>query len=182
MSFWADPIKPAIKTVNDPKSVISHKTLGAFCKKIEQRINKKTPAVTIVAAWISAETGVGPSIASGNQVCRPIWADLPTAPINKKLATSEVTDWGAYKTSTSKVAKSTVSKIKNTKAIPLKKNKSPTLLTKNALVAALPAWARVDQKPMSRYEQIPTPYQPKNKIKKFPAETRTNIKNVNKLK
>ena len=28
----------------------------------------KTPAVTIVAAWISAETGVGPSIASGSQV------------------------------------------------------------------------------------------------------------------
>ena len=26
-----------------------------------------TPAVTIVAAWISAETGVGPSIASGSQ-------------------------------------------------------------------------------------------------------------------
>jgi hypothetical protein len=25
-----------------------------------------TPAVTIVAAWISAETGVGPSIASGS--------------------------------------------------------------------------------------------------------------------
>jgi hypothetical protein len=29
-----------------------------------------TPAVTMVAAWISAETGVGPSIASGSQVCR----------------------------------------------------------------------------------------------------------------
>lgn len=29
--------------------------------------NKKTPAVTIVAACNNAETGVGPSIASGNQ-------------------------------------------------------------------------------------------------------------------
>jgi hypothetical protein len=28
----------------------------------------KTPAVTIVAAWINADTGVGPSIASGNQI------------------------------------------------------------------------------------------------------------------
>ena len=28
-----------------------------------------TPAVTIVAAWISAETGDGPSIASGSQTC-----------------------------------------------------------------------------------------------------------------
>ncbi len=42
-----------------------------------------TPAVTMVAAWISADTGVGPSIASGNQVCRPSCADLPIAPTNK---------------------------------------------------------------------------------------------------
>jgi hypothetical protein len=42
------------------------------------------PAVTIVAAWIKADTGVGPSIASGNYVCKPICADLPTAPIKKK--------------------------------------------------------------------------------------------------
>jgi hypothetical protein len=39
-----------------------------------------TPAVTIVAAWISAETGVGPSIASGNQVCSGNWALLPMQP------------------------------------------------------------------------------------------------------
>lgn len=31
------------------------------------RAIRYTPAVTIVAAWIRAETGVGPSIASGNQ-------------------------------------------------------------------------------------------------------------------
>ena len=35
-----------------------------------------TPAATIVAAWIKAETGVGPSIASGNQTCSGTWADL----------------------------------------------------------------------------------------------------------
>ena len=40
---------------------------------------KKIPAVTIVAAWIRAETGVGPSIASGNQICSPSWADFPIA-------------------------------------------------------------------------------------------------------
>ena len=43
-----------------------------------------TPAVTIVAAWISAETGVGPSIASGSQVWRPSCADLPIAPMNSR--------------------------------------------------------------------------------------------------
>ena len=43
----------------------------------------KTPAVTIVAAWISALTGVGPSIASGSQVWSGSCADLPIAPTNR---------------------------------------------------------------------------------------------------
>ena len=55
-----------------------------YSKIGEHLIIKKTPAVTIVAAWIKAETGVGPSIASGSQVWSPIWADLPTEPTNKK--------------------------------------------------------------------------------------------------
>ena len=41
-----------------------------------------TPAVTMVAAWMRAETGVGPSIASGSQVCSRNCADLPIAPMN----------------------------------------------------------------------------------------------------
>ncbi len=48
----------------------------------------KTPAVTIVAAWIRAETGVGPSIASGSQVWRPSCADFPIAPMNKRMHAS----------------------------------------------------------------------------------------------
>ena len=50
-----------------------------------------TPAVTIVAAWINAETGVGPSIASGSQVCRPSCADLPIAPMNSRMQAQVVT-------------------------------------------------------------------------------------------
>ena len=53
-------------------------------KRKEHLISKYTPAVTIVAACNKADTGVGPSIASGNHVCRPICADLPIAPKNKK--------------------------------------------------------------------------------------------------
>ena len=41
-----------------------------------------TPAETMVAAWIIADTGVGPSMASGNQTCKGHWADLPTVPMN----------------------------------------------------------------------------------------------------
>jgi hypothetical protein len=56
--------------------------------KGELRINKYTPAVTIVAAWIKAETGVGPSIAIGNQICNPICELLAIAPINKQIPTN----------------------------------------------------------------------------------------------
>jgi hypothetical protein len=41
-------------------------TVLLYSTKGELRINKYTPAVTIVAACIKADTGVGPSIAIGN--------------------------------------------------------------------------------------------------------------------
>lgn len=72
------------KAVADPIKTIADKTVGTYSNKGEHLIIKKTPAVTIVAAWINAETGVGPSIASGSHVCNPIWADFPIAPINNK--------------------------------------------------------------------------------------------------
>ncbi len=40
----------------------------------------------MVAAWISAETGVGPSMASTSQGKRGICADLPTAARNSRSA------------------------------------------------------------------------------------------------
>ena len=43
---------------------------------------KNTPATTMVAACINAETGVGPSMASGNQICNGNMALLPAPPIN----------------------------------------------------------------------------------------------------
>ena len=50
----------------------------------------KTPAVTMVAAWIRAETGVGPSIASGSQVCSGNCADLPIAPMKSSRQASVI--------------------------------------------------------------------------------------------
>jgi hypothetical protein len=38
----------------------------AACNTGLMRVIRNTPEVTIVAAWISADTGVGPSMASGN--------------------------------------------------------------------------------------------------------------------
>jgi len=73
--------------VTPPTIKIINKIYGENSNKGEQRITKNTPAVTNVAACISAETGVGPSIAAGNQVCKPICADLPIEPINKNKHT-----------------------------------------------------------------------------------------------
>lgn len=51
----------------------------------DDRMMRNIPAVTMVAACIKAETGVGPSIASGNHVCSPISEDFPIAPISKRI-------------------------------------------------------------------------------------------------
>ena len=64
--------------------VTKNKIEGLCSKRNEHLIIKNTPAVTNVAAWIRADTGVGPSIASGSQICKPICADLPIAPKKSK--------------------------------------------------------------------------------------------------
>ncbi len=60
--------------------------VGASTKTAFERATMYTPAVTMVAAWMSAETGVGPSMASGSQTYKGSWADLPQAPTNNKRA------------------------------------------------------------------------------------------------
>ena len=51
----------------------------------DMRATMKMPAVTMVAAWISAEIGVGPSIESGSHTCSGTCADLPMAPMNRQM-------------------------------------------------------------------------------------------------
>src|SRR5215467_12312222 len=69
---------------------LSHATIsresGAISKSLWQRATMYTPAVTMVAAWMRADTGVGPSMASGNQVKSGSWADLPQAPMKRRRA------------------------------------------------------------------------------------------------
>ena len=72
--------------VSAPTTVITSSANGAYSITGDNLQTRKTPAVTIVAACIRADTGVGPSMASGSQVCNPSWADLPIAPINNKIA------------------------------------------------------------------------------------------------
>src|SRR5438309_4770098 len=61
----------------------------------DMRATMKMPAVTMVAAWISAEIGVGPSIESGSHTCRGNCADLPIAPMNSPMQITETSSHGA---------------------------------------------------------------------------------------
>src|SRR5438105_5469106 len=58
----------------------------------DMRATMKMPAVTIVAAWISAEMGVGPSMESGSHTCNGICADLPMAPTNRQMQMTVMSD------------------------------------------------------------------------------------------
>jgi len=70
MSFCTSPTVAAKNAVDAPMITMNAFASGAYSISGDIRLTRNTPAVTIVAAWISAETGVGPSIASGSQVCR----------------------------------------------------------------------------------------------------------------
>src|SRR3546814_16285634 len=80
MSVCTQPIVAANRQVAAPMKVTNPIAVGLASNIGDRRHTMNTPAVTIVAAWISAETGVGPSIASGSQVWTRHCADLPLAP------------------------------------------------------------------------------------------------------
>jgi hypothetical protein len=88
MSFCTRPTVAAKKAVAAPMKTMKVVASGANSMIGDMRQTRNTPAVTMVAAWISAETGVGPSIASGSQVCRKKLRRFPIAPMNSRKAIS----------------------------------------------------------------------------------------------
>ena len=48
-------------------------------KHVIKKLVSRIPHTTNVAAWINADTGIGPSIASGNQICKPNCVDFVDA-------------------------------------------------------------------------------------------------------
>ena len=66
--------------------------MGAYEKSGFMRAIRYTPAVTMVAAWIRAETGVGPSMASGSHVCSGSCADLASPPISSSTQIQLIVD------------------------------------------------------------------------------------------
>ncbi len=116
-----------------------------------------TPAVTIVAAWIRALTGVGPAMASGSQTNRGIWADFPVAPRNSASVIAEHAP-GSPTAKAAAWAKTLVeaegTERREDQEHPMRKPKSPIRFTMNAFFAASPVVPfsnfRSYQNPISR--------------------------------
>ena len=149
-----------------------------------------TPATTMVAAWMSAETGVGPAMASGSQVCRRNWPDFDmTAAIRQQDATSSAVceSWPAP-------ARALVSAIENEpnwpgSAEPTVKNRivtptmrpmSPTRLVRNALSAASLLGFSSHQWPINTKEQTPTSSHETSSCSVFSDTTSNSIEALNR--
>ncbi len=76
--------------VMPPITITNESAASENSKSGDIRATMKIPAVTIVAAWISAEIGVGPSIESGSQTCSGNCALLPIAPMKRQMQMTEM--------------------------------------------------------------------------------------------
>jgi len=109
-----------------------------------------TPAATIVAAWMSALTGVGPSIASGSHTCSGAWADFPIAPQKIRNPAKPVMAAVPVASLLSMASKLIESIAAQTIRMPSRNPKSPTRLVRKAFLAASAALGFSNQKPISR--------------------------------
>ena len=106
-----------------------------------------------MAAWISALTGVGPSIASGSHVYRGICADFPVAPRKRSsaIAVAMALPGANFSGATEKTSlKSSVPRVVKSKKIAIANPKSPIRLTIKAFLPASEADFFSNQKPINR--------------------------------
>src|SRR5690348_3761410 len=161
MSFWTMPINPVNSAVVAPITSTKLSAVEEYSNSGDMRATMKMPAVTMVAAWISAEIGVGPSMESGSQTCSGTWADLPIAPMNRQMQMSVsapaplvavigMTACARCGAAANAASYESEPVYANTPAMPMMKPKSPTRLTMKALRLANTALGRVYQKPISR--------------------------------
>ena len=185
MSFWATAMVAAKRAVPTPiQAIIVGTQSSATLSTGLTRTIRNTPAVTIVAAWMSADTGVGPAIASGSHTNRGSWALLPTAPTKSITAIAVAvvvarSPWIAAPLMVAKLIDPTAPKARN---IATMKPQSPTRLVTNAFLPALAASSRVNQNEISRYEHVPTPSHPRKVTTRFSPSTSTSIEKANRLR
>ena len=150
MSSWLVPIQAPASSVTVPTTTTAVCAIGAASKIAWLRTTRYTPAVTIVAAWIRADTGVGPSMASSSHACSGTWADLPQAPSSRKkpirVAHSGDSSWAPAFTSVKEEDPNMASMV----LIAISRPKSPTRFITNALTPAAAADGLCCQKLISR--------------------------------
>src|SRR5271163_449940 len=160
MSSLAQPMKAPNSRVTVPTMTTPSWASGARLYSGFDRTIRYTPAVTMVAAWIRADTGVGPSIASPNQACSGTCADLAQAPSSNSNPITVSAPWEADAAPANTPAYDRVPKVLNIKNIPSARPASPTRFITNAFLAAVAADGLWYQNPISRYEARPTPSHP----------------------
>src|SRR3984893_5102252 len=92
MSLLTIPSSPMKNAVVAPMISTTDSAVSDSSNSGDMRATMKMPAVTMVAAWINAEMGVGPSMESGSHTCRGTCADLPMAPTNKQMQVKVMAD------------------------------------------------------------------------------------------
>src|SRR5450432_4563212 len=92
MSLFTMPSSPMKNAVVEPMISTVDSAVSDNSNSGDMRATMKMPAVTMVAAWIRAEIGVGPSIESGSHTCSGTCADLPMAPTNRQMHTTVIAD------------------------------------------------------------------------------------------
>src|SRR5437867_12779670 len=86
MSVCTRAIVAAKIAVAVPTHATTSRATPERAKSARLRATMYTPAVTMGAAWMSAETGGGLSIASGSDVGSGSWDDLPQGPMDRRSA------------------------------------------------------------------------------------------------
>src|SRR5690242_10602886 len=92
MSYWTIATSAMKNMVMAPTIVTTESAAGESSKRGDIRATMKMPAVTIVAAWIKAEIGVGPSIESGSHTWSGNCALFPMAPTKRQMQTTDMSD------------------------------------------------------------------------------------------
>src|SRR3954466_2773965 len=185
MSYCRSPIVAANSAVSAPMPATTGLESGARANSTLVRMTRYPPAVTMVAAWISAEAGVGPAIASGSQVYSGICADFPVQPRNRKRVMAVTVALpagriaGALATIPVNVSVPKECQIMN---IATRNPKSPIRLTMNAFLPASALTLSLNQNPINRYEQRPTPSHPMNMTGKLDPSTSTSMNTTNRFR
>src|SRR5690349_4368585 len=92
MSYCTTATSAMKNIVIAPTTMTTERAVSESSKSGDMRATMKIPAVTIVAAWMSAEMGVGPSMESGSHTCSGNCALLPMAPTKRQMHTSDMSD------------------------------------------------------------------------------------------